>query len=176
MTNLFSFKKDLWNGITANYPSLLTKATEHKLNTCTEYFYDEVQPEFELSDELTNNIISLFSSKVWNHSDEENYELPFETITVLFIESIVTECSRNNFTEDKLKLMIKKLKDCTDQCPKSLILLEAKLRCDIIFPYVINTLIEKGCPEELAIQITPSISEIEHRLILDAIECDLTTN
>ena len=57
MTNLFSFKKGLWKGITTHHPSLLTKATKHKLDILIGYIYDEVQPEFELSNQLTNDIL-----------------------------------------------------------------------------------------------------------------------
>ena len=172
MTNLFSFKKGLWKGITTNHPSLLTEATKHKLDLLIGYIYDEVQPEFELSNQLTNDIVSLFTTKVWNYDDEEDYELPLETIVNLLLESTETECRRNNFTEEKIASILKVLKEHTNQCSESLIVLEAKLRCDVIYPYLVEKLIEMDCPGELAIQIIPTAREIEHRLMLDAVECD----
>ena len=172
MTNLFSFKKGLWKGITTNHPSLLTKATEHKLDILIGYIYDEVQPEFELSNQLTNDIVSLFTTKVWNYDDEEDYEVPLETLVNLLLESIETECRRNNLTEDNLKSMMTHLKEHTNQCPESLIVLEAKLRCDVIYLYLVEKLIDMDCPDDVAIQIIPTAREIEHRLMLDAVECD----
>ena len=78
MTNLFSFKKGLWKGITTNHPSLLTKATKHKLDILTEYTYSEIQYELKLSYQLTNDIVSLFTTKVWNYDDEEDYEEEYD--------------------------------------------------------------------------------------------------
>lgn len=172
MTNLFSFKKGLWKGITTNYPSLLTKATKHKLDLLIGYIYDEVQPEFELSNQLTNDIVSLFTTKVWNYDDEEDYEVPLETLVNLLLESIETECRRYNFTDEKIKSILKVLRLYTDLCPEALILLEAKLRCELIYPYIVEKMIELDCPGELAIQIIPTAREIEHRLMLDAVEYD----
>ena len=88
MTNLFSFKKGLWKGIATNHPSLLTKATEHKLDILIGYIYDEVQPEFKLSDELTNDIESMFITKVWNCDDGDGYELSLETLVNLLLEAV----------------------------------------------------------------------------------------
>ena len=172
MTNLFSFKKGLWKGITTNHPSLLTKATKHKLDILIGYIYDEVQPEFELSNQLTNDIVSLFTTKVWNYDDEEDYEVPLETLVNLLLESIETECRRCNFTDEKIKSILKVLRLYTDLCPEALILLEAKLRCELIYPYIVEKMIELDCPGELAIQIIPTAREIEHRLMLDAVEYD----
>ena len=172
MTNLFSFKKGLWKGITTNHTSLLTEATKHKLDLLIGYIYDEVQPEFELSNQLTNDIVSLFTTKVWNYDDEEDYELPLETIVNLLLESIETECRRNNLTEEKITSILKVLKEHTNQCSESLIVLEAKLRCDVIYPYLVEKLIDMDCPNDVAIQIIPTAREIEHCLMLDAVECD----
>ena len=172
MTNLFSFKKGLWKGITTNHPSLLTKATEHKLNILREYTYSEIQYELKLSNQLTNDIVSQFTAKVWNYSDEEYYELPIETLVQLLMESIKTECRRYNFTDEKIKSILKVLTDHMVLCPEALILLEAKLRCEVIYPYIVEKMIELDCPEELAFLIIPTTREIEHRLMLDAVECD----
>ena len=56
--------------------------------------------------------------------------------------------------------------------PEALLLLEAKLRCELIYPYIVEKMIELDCPGELAIQIIPTAREIEHRLMLDAVEYD----
>ena len=172
MTNLFSFKKGLWKGITTNHPSLLSEATELKLQLLTKFLYEEVQYEFKLSYELTNDIESLFFTKVWNQSDERDTELSIDTVANLLIESIETECRRYNFTDEKIKSILKVLRLYTDLCPEALILLEAKLRCEVIYPYIVEKMIELDCPGELAIQIIPTAREIEHRLMLDAVECD----
>ena len=125
-----------------------------------------------MSNQLTNDIVSQFTTKVWNYYDEEDYELPLETIVNLLLESIETECRRNNLTEEKINSILKELKEHTNQCSESLIVLEAKLRCDVIYPYLVEKLIDMDCPDDVAIQIIPTAREIEHCLMLDAVECD----
>ena len=47
-----------------------------------------------------------------------------------------------------------------------------KLRCTLVYTYVVEKLIELNCPGDVAIQIIPPAQEIEHRLMLDAVNCD----
>ena len=172
MTNLFTFKKGLWKGITTNHPSLLSEATELKLQLLTKFLYEEVQYEFKLSYELTNDIESLFFTKVWNQSDERDTELSIDTVANLLIESIETECRSYNYPEEKIKSMIEEIKNHTYLCPEALILFESQLRCTLVYTSVVEKLIELNCPGDVAIQIIPPAQEIEHRLMLDAVNCN----
>ena len=114
----------------------------------------------------------MFITKVWNCDDGDGYELSLETLVNLLLESTETECRRNNLTEEKINSTLKVLKEHTSQCSESLIVLEAKLRCDVIYPYLVEKLKDMDCPDDVAIQIIPTAREIEHRLMLDAVECD----
>ena len=68
--------------------------------------------------------------------------------------------------------MIEDIKNHTYLNPEALILVESKLRCTLIYTYVVEKLIKMNCPGNVAIQIIPTAQEIEHCLMLDAVECD----
>lgn len=170
MKELFTLKKDLWNSLTSNNPSLLSEATLQKLTALTDYLENEVQSEYKLSDELTNDIRMLFAKKVWHYQDDEEFELPLDIMLNLLAECINAECCRHNYSKDEAMSMSKALKELICCIPETLNIHESKIRAIVIHTHIVAELTELKCPEELLYQIVPSHKEIERRLMLDALE------
>lgn len=170
MKDLFTFKKDLWNRLTSNDPTLLSEATLQKLIALTDYLENEVQGEYKFSSELTDDIRIAFTKKVWHYQDDEDFELPIDVMLNLLVECIKSECHRHNYSEKEIASMANSLKELICCIPETMKIHESKIRATVIRSCIIEKLIEEGCPEELTYQIVPSHKEIERRLIMDALE------
>ena len=170
MNNLFTLKKDLWHAITLSDPALLSEATLQKLIALTDYLENEVQEEYKLSEELITDIRLAFNKRVWHYTDEEEFELSIKVMLDLLVESIMFECRRYNYSEEKVASICSSLKDVVCCIPETLEIHESKIRAIVIRAYIFEKFIEKGCPEELVYQIVPSHKEIERRLLMDILE------
>jgi hypothetical protein len=170
MKDLFTLKRDLWNRLTSNDPTLLSEATLQKLIALTDYLENEIKSEYKLSNELTNDIRMLFSKMVWRYKDEEDFELPLDVMLDLLTECIKAECCRYDYPKEEGAAMCKNLKDLIHCIPESLNLHESKIRAIVIHSYIIEKFTESKCPQELLFQIVPSHKEIETRLRMDALE------
>lgn len=170
MKDLFTLKRDLWNRLTSNDPTLLSEATLQKLIALTDYLENEVQNEYKLSCDLTADIRILFAKKVWHYQDDEEFELPIDVMLNLLVECIRSEYPKHNYSEEEAASMANILKELIGSIPETLKIHETKIRAIVIRSYIIEKLIELGCPEELIYEITPSHKEIERRLMMDALE------
>lgn len=170
MKELFTLKKDLWNRLTSSDTTLLSEATLQKLTALTDYIDNDVQSEYNLSDELITDIRMQFAKSVWHYKDEEDFELPLEIMLDLLIECIKTECCRHNYHEDEITSMCRNLKDIVCCIPETLNIHESKIRAIVIHTYIFEKLTELECPQELLYQIVPSHKEIENRLLMDILE------
>jgi hypothetical protein len=170
MKELFTLKKDLWNRLSSSVPTLLSEATLQKLTALTEYLENEVQSEYNLSNELTSDIRMQFAKMVWHYKDEEDFEVPIEVMFDLLLESIKAECSRQNHREEDVTSMNEGLRELVCTIPETLDIHESKIRAIVVRSYIIEQFIEQGCPEELAYKFAPTHTDIEHRLLMDILE------
>lgn len=170
MKDPFTLKRDLWHTITSSDPALLSEATLQKLIALTDYLENEVQEEYKLSEELLIDIRMSLNKKVWHYADEEDYELSIEIMLNLLVESIMFECRRYNYSEEKIASICSSLKDVVCCIPETLEIHESKIRAIVIRAYIIEKFIEKGCPEEFVYHVVPSHKEIERRLLMDILE------
>ena len=171
MKELFTLKKNLWNRLTSSNPTLLYEATMQKLVALTDYLENEVQGEYELSSQLTADIRVLFAKTVWHYNDDEDFEVPIGVMLDMLLECIRTECSQKNYRVEDVTSMSKSLRELVCAVPETLNIHESKIRAMVIRSYIIEQFIEQGCPEELACKFVPTHKEIEHRLLMDALEC-----
>ncbi len=170
MKELFTLKKDLWNRLSSSVPTLLSEATLQKLTALTEYLENEVQSEYNLSNELTSDIRMQFAKMVWHYKDEEDFELPIDVMLNLLIDCITTECNRYNYPEKDTASISNNLRDLICCIPETLNIHESKIRAIVIHSYIVEKFTEMGLPETLIYQIVPSHKEIERRLMMDVLE------
>ena len=171
MKELFTLKKNLWNRLTSSNPTLLYEATMQKLVALTDYLENEVQGEYGLSSQLTADIRVLFAKTVWHYNDDEDFEVPIGVMLDMLLECIRTECSQKNYRVEDVTSMSKSLRELVCAVPETLNIHESKIRAMVIRSYIIEQFIEQGCPEELACKFAPTHKEIEHRLLMDVLEC-----
>lgn len=170
MKELFTLKRDLWCRLTSSNPTLLYEATMQKLVILTDYLENEVQDEYQLSNQLTADIIMLFAKTVWHYKDDEDFEVPIEVMFDLLLECIKAECSRQNHREVDVASMNDGLRELVCTIPETLDIHESKIRAIVIRSYIIEQFIEHGCPEALAYEFVPTHKDIEHRLLMDIME------
>lgn len=168
MKNLFTFKKDLWDTLTLNNPTLLSEATMQKINAITYYLEGELQVDCKLSDELTEDIRMLFITKVWHYQDAEDFELSIEVMLSLLAESLESECIKCGYHNDDVALMSRNIRELVCCVPESLKIHESKIRAMVIHSYIVEKFAEMGCPYDVASDIVPSLKDIERRLMMDA--------
>lgn len=170
MKDLFTLNRDLWNRLTSSDTTLLFEATLQKLIALSDYLENEVQSEYQLSNELTTDVRMLFTKKVWHSRDEEDFELSIEVMLGLLVESIESECRRYGYSEEEVASMTLNFKDLICCVPESFRAHETKIRAIVIRSYIIDKFLEMGCPEAFVYQIVPSQKEIERRLMIDILE------
>ena len=170
MKDLFTLNRDLWNRLTSSDTTLLFEATLQKLIALSDYLENEVQSEYQLSNELITDVRMLFTKKVWHSRDEEDFELSIEVMLGLLVESIESECRRYGYSEEEVVSMTLNFKDLICCVPESFRLHESKIRAIVIRSYIIDKFLEMGCPEAFVYQIVPSQKEIERRLMIDILE------
>ncbi|MBO5802026.1 MAG: hypothetical protein J6R16_07105, partial [Alistipes sp.] len=105
MKDLFTLNRDLWKRLTSSDTTLLFEATLQKLIALSDYLENEVQSEYHLSNELTTDVRTLFTKKVWHSRDEEDFELSIEVMLGLLVESIESECRRYGYSEEEVVSM-----------------------------------------------------------------------
>ena len=170
MKNLFTLNRDLWNRLTLGDPTLLSEATLQKLIALTDYLENEVQSEYNLSNELTSDVRMLFTKKVWHCKDEEDFELSIEVMLRLLVESIESECRKYGYSDQEVVSMTQNFKNLVCSVPDSFRVHESKIRAIVVRSYIIDKFIEMGCPEEFVYQIVPTQTEVERRLMIDVLE------
>ena len=170
MKDLFTLNRDLWNRLTLSDTTLLSEATLQKLIAITDYLENEVQSEYNLSNELISDIRMLFTKKVWHCKNEEDFELSIEVMLSLLVESIESECLGYGYSEDKVVTMTQNFKNLACSAPESFSVHESKIRAIVVRSYIIDKFLEVGCPEDFVYQIVPSQKDIERRLMIDVLE------
>jgi flagellar biosynthesis component FlhA len=170
MKNLFTLNRDLWNRLTLSDTTLLSEATLQKLIALTDSLENEVQSEYNLSNELTSDVRMLFTKKVWHCKDEEDFELSIEVMLRLLVESIESECRKYGYSDQEVVSMTQNFKNLVCSVPDSFRVHESKIRAIVVRSYIIDKFLEMGCPEEFVYQIVPSQKEIERRLMIDVLE------
>lgn len=169
MLRYCKLKENIWAELIESRPSLLTLATEMKMDRLMEFSYEYAYPELKIPTELQSEIEERFCSLIQTYSNADCFDVPYEDMTDIFITTVATVCRHNNYDTSKIQYIVKELRDHTSIHEGFLTVVESSIRAIIAYEHLKNELICDGYTSEQAENLLPSVDALGRQFQIDEI-------